>query len=234
MIPSKTWFPLSLQERAAWFENFATQFSVVGAGLGFTPAEVAAVEADNDIVEFLASAAVAIEAYKDAIRQYRIIVTEGSTGDPIPSFPADPALTPPPGALPGLFERLDSLVKRIRVAPSYTPEAGALLGIIPSKPDPIAPVDLKPVIKAGDSFGEYKYQVDATRLGQPAYRVEIQRKGESNWETAGVSLSNPFLGTLTPSTPGDPERVYVRAWLLGKNNEPVGEPSDPTYVTVNP
>lgn len=36
MIPNRRWFPGTLQERAAWFDNFDTQMQAIGAGLGFT------------------------------------------------------------------------------------------------------------------------------------------------------------------------------------------------------
>ena len=64
--------------------------------------------------------------------QYRKIITEGDIGDPTPEFPANPAFALPVVQPTGIFERLNNLVERIRVAPNYTAETGALLGIIPS------------------------------------------------------------------------------------------------------
>ena len=233
MIPSRTWFPLSLQERAAWFDNFNAQFGAIGVGLGFTIADAAAVTSDNDMIQFLASAAVTIDAYTQAVRQYRIAITEGNIGEPTPVFPLNLDLVAESLAKTGIFERLDNLVKRIRVAPTYTPEAGALLGIIPSKPDSIGEADLKPVIKASESFSNYKFTLNVTRLGMEAFKVQILRNGNGNWTDNGFATSNPFDVTVTPTTPGQPERIQVRAILMQKN-EPVGQPSDPTYVTVNP
>lgn len=89
MIPSRRWFPLSLQERAAWFDNFRNVFSVNGVSLGFTPANIASVENDNTCVQFLAATAVSLEAFKNAVLQYRVIVTEGKIGEPTPAFPAN-------------------------------------------------------------------------------------------------------------------------------------------------
>lgn len=89
------------------------------------------------------------------------------------------------------------------------------------------------MIKAGLSAQDYKFTVDVTRLGMPAYKVEIQRQGGVNWTDAAFATTNPCEVTVTPTTPDQPERIYVRAQLM-KNNEPVGIPSDPTYVTINP
>ena len=52
MVPSNRWFPSTLQDRAAWFQNFATQFGSLAATLGFLPAQVTAVNADRDDMLF--------------------------------------------------------------------------------------------------------------------------------------------------------------------------------------
>ena len=67
MIPSKRWFPSGWQERAAWYQNFSTQFSAVGVSLGFTAAEITAVEDDNLVIQFLADTMVEINAFDDAV-----------------------------------------------------------------------------------------------------------------------------------------------------------------------
>ena len=233
MIPSRNWFPQSLQDRAGWYLNFSVQFAPIALNLGFTAPEIASMTADSNVMQFLASSTNTIDAYKDAARQYRIIVTEGDIGQPEAFYPPNLTLGPPDDVLPGMFERLDKAVKKIRAASTYTPEIGALLGIIPSKPDSIGEADLKPVIKASESFSNYKFTLNVTRLGQEAFKVQILRNGNGNWTDNGFATSNPFDVTVTPTTPGQPERVQVRAILLQKN-EPVGQPSDPTYVTVNP
>src|SRR5688572_4912499 len=147
MIPNNKYFPMSLQERAAWFQNFAENFSVVAVSLGFLPAMITQVTADNDDFQFCASSALTVNAYAKAVRQYRLTVTEGAVGDPAPSFPVNPSLNPPAQVPTGIFERLDELVKRIRVAPTYTPEIGALLGIIPAASGGFAPEEMQPVLK---------------------------------------------------------------------------------------
>ena len=233
MIPSRRWFPGTLQERAAWYQNFNTQFATVALSLGFLPADVTSVTADFELLEFLANTATEKAAFNEALRQYRLIITEGDIGDPAPGYPTSPVVDPPSVRPTGLFERLDDLVKRIRVAPAYTAETGALLGIIPSTPAAPLLDEMKPVIKASESFGLFKFNLDVTRMGMSAFRVEIQRKGSDKWDAVAFATNNPAEVTVTPTTPGAPERILVRAVLM-KNNEQVGQPSDPTFVTVNP
>ena len=96
MIPNATYVPTSLQERAAWMQNFATQFAVLGVNpLGFTAPRVAAVGADNEDFQFLAMATVELEAFMTGFRLYRKALTEGNIGEPTPSYPANPSLAPP-------------------------------------------------------------------------------------------------------------------------------------------
>ena len=66
----------------------------------------------------------------------------------------------------------------------------------------------------------------------PGYKIQIQRNGQNTWQDVAFADSNPCEVTITPTTLGESERILVRAILIRKN-EPVGEPSDPTYVTVN-
>ena len=145
MIPSPRWFPTSLQDRAAWYQNFQTQFAAVAVSFGFTAGDISIVDKDNQIMQFLADTIVQLEAYKKAVGQFREIITEGDIGDPTPAFPANPAFALPVEQPTGIFERLVDLVERIKAAPAYTNETGALLGIIASAPDSISPEDVKPV-----------------------------------------------------------------------------------------
>jgi hypothetical protein len=236
IFPSRKWYPQNLADQVLWWANFATQFAAIGLGLGFTAGEIAAVQDDNSVMQFLAQTREAVEAYVKAIRQYTNDIRELPIGEPTPAFPADPSFTLPNVVATGINQRLDELVDRVLAAPGYTNEIGALLGIIPTGPTgPGAntPVDeLKPVIKTSQSFSDYKFTVNVTRLGQSGYKVQIQRDG-GEWIDAGFATTNPLVITVTPTDPGKPERIMVRAILLNQN-QPVGEPSDPTYVTVNP
>lgn len=234
MRPSPRWFPSGLQEQAAWFENFTTQFTALAAGLGFTGGEATAVGKDNDVMQFLAEATVEVKAFEDAVRQYRMIITEGDIGDPTPSFPANPALTPAAAMPTGIFERLNDLVERIRVAPSYTNETGALLGIIPSKSDSLAPGDVKPVIKVFPAQSGYHFSVVVEKREKAdMWNVEVRRVGQEKWQNIKTASGKSVDVHIEPTTDGAPEQLQVRVQLL-KSNENYGQMSDVVYVTVNP
>ena len=234
MIPSPRWFPSGLQVRAAWFQNFSTQFSAIAVSLGFTAADATAVDKDNQIMQFLADTMVQLEAYKKGIVQFNRVMTEGDIGDPTPDFPANPAFALPVVQPTGIFERLNNLVERIRVAPNYTPETGALLGIIPTTSESIAPGDVKPLSQVFAAQTGYEFSVVAeNREKADSWNVEIRRAGQEKWETVKTATGKSVNVVITPTTPDKPEQLQVRVQLR-KNNQNYGQPSDIVPVTVNP
>lgn len=234
MIPSQKWFPGSLAARALWFLNFYTQFAIVGPSLGFTAAEIASVEDDNALMQFLADIFNQAKAYDSALTQYRRLVTEGDIGDVTPAFPANPTFVLGKTIATGLFERLDKLRTRIFAAPNYTAETGALLGILPSQPDSIAPADAKPSIQVFAAQTGYTFSVVAAdRAESDMWDVFVLRKGAANWTSAGRFTGKSTDISVTPTNPGDAEQMQVRVQLR-KSNQNYGQPSDVVYVTVNP
>ena len=199
MIPSRSWFPASLQERAAWFQNFAVQFSPIAASLGFLPAVVTQVASDNDDFQFCASQTVEVEAFAKAFRAYRQTVTEGNVGEPAPAYPLNPSAVPPAQVPTGIFERLDELVKRIRVAPAYTAEIGALLGIVPAQSNNILPEELQPVLKVTTLPGSV-VQVKFTRGDTNGIFVETKIDNSETWNSVGVYPTSPAV-LVIPQNP---------------------------------
>ena len=233
MIPSKNWFPTTIQERSAWFNNFINVFVPLGPSLGFSAAEVTAMQDDQQDFASIAVTQEALDNFSSAFRQFRISVTEDPVGTPLPTFPAVTWTGPPNGVPAGVFQRLIEAVDRIRAHPTYTDEMGANLGIKPAAKVPEIEANLKPTIKVEAAEFAYKFSANVARQGQPAFKLQIQREGSSDWTDAVVSTSSNIEYTVTPTTPGQPERILVRA-ILYKGSEAIGQPSDPTYVTVNP
>jgi hypothetical protein len=232
MIPSFRWFPYGLQERAAWYQNFSTQFSAVGVSLGFTPSELTEVDEDNQVMQFLANTVVQLDAYKDAVGKYREIITEHAIGQPTPAFPANPSFNLPIIQPTGIFQRLVELVDRIKSAPAYTDEIGALLGIIPKTPDSISPEDVKPKIEAFAAQSGYMFSVVVANRGKAnMWEVQIRRAGQEKWQTVKTASGKSVDVEVQPTEDGKPEQVQVRVQLL-KDNQPYGMLSDMVSVTV--
>ena len=233
-VPSNKWFPTTLQDRAAWYLNFVDVFTPIGVAFGFTPAEVTAFQEDQADLQAIAQLQESLDNASAAFRQFRISVTEDPVGTPQPTFPSLTWTAPANGVPAGMFQRLISAVDRIRAQPNYTDELGANLGIKPSASGPEPEATVKPTIKVSAAEFGYKLTANVVRQGQPGFKLQMQREGESSWTDAVVATATSSIEyTVTPTTPGQPERILVRA-ILYKGTDAVGLPSDPTYVTVNP
>lgn len=229
-----SWFPTNLIERAAWFQNFAAQFSAVAVSLGFTAAQVTQVNNDSSVMQFFANLKNELQSIEDAVRAYRKIITEGDTGDVTPAFPAWTLPLPPVLVDTGLFERLERLVDKIKLADNYTEEIGALLGIIPTASGQTPPEQLKATIKAEPvAAGGYKFNAFVGKQGMDGFKVQIRRMDSETWTDAAFGTSSPLEVAVTPNAPNQPEQIQARSILLRKN-QPVGQPSDAVYVTVTP
>ena len=233
MIPSQAWFPTSIVERAAWFRNFTKNFSVIGPSLGFSTAEIAEVEADNEVVQFLAGAINQNNAYTRALQMLQKTLTQGEIGEPASALPVPPVFTPPPLTAPGIFARLNKTVKRVRFAPNYTDEVGAVLGIIPGKTLRVPTHDHVPKVNVATLPGGYRFAVRVAKLRMDAFEVQIKRNSNGHFEPAAIGTASPLEVALTPLNPGEPEQIYVRVRMI-KANKPVGQFSDLVQVTVNP
>jgi hypothetical protein len=230
-IPSNSWFPQSLQERAAWYDNFNTQMQAIGTTLGLTAGDLSDVQKDNDVMQFLANTAVEADAFIDAIRQYRKIITEGEIGDPNPPFPANPAFALPASVDTGMFERLVDWVDRIRAAPAYTGEQGALAQIIPQQDEEIEETELKPALKASSLPGN-QVEVGFTRGKTQGIEIEIRVDNDAAWQNVGRYFSSPAALDIADGT-GLPRGVQIRARYV-KNNQAVGLNSDTVNVVTTP
>ena len=233
MIPSNKWFPSNLADRALWYKNFSEQLAIgtMGTSLGLSAADMTTITDDNSVMQFLAGATAYFEAYMDGVREYRKTITEGDIGDappPFPTFVSPGTVTAVPT---GIFERLDQFVKRIRVAPAYTPEAGGLLGIIPTKGDDLIESDLKPILKTSAMPGNV-VEVQFTRGKTDGILIETRVDNAIPWTSAGNFFKSPAALNI-PDGNGLPHSVQIRGrFVIG--NEPVGLNSETYNVVTTP
>lgn len=231
MIPSKTWYPTSLQERAAWHDNFATNFGAIATTLGFVAADVTAVLADNAVMQFLATTATSIQAYSDAVRSFRRVVTEHNVGDPIPAFPPDFTPVPPPSVPTGIFERTDFFARRIRVSAAYTEEVGSLLGVIPKTPESTPIGGTKPVLVVA---AKPNSNVEVTFVRGRSGGISLQTiTDKGDWVDAGRFVRSPAALLIPHNADHLPRSVQVRGRFLD-GNDPVGDWSDVSTVQTIP
>lgn len=233
MVPSKTYFPLALGERADWYANFNTMFAVYAVALGFTVADVDAIADDNAAFQLIATLAVAVSSYEKSMTAYRKQILEGKVGTPggeIPPVPAYPVTLPIPAS--GLFERLDNLVKRIRLSATYTPEIGAALGIVPSPTPEVDPESMKPDPSLRVEPGNVVL-VDYVRGKADGIEIQYMLDHSGIWINGG-RFTKPTATLQIPQSTGDlPRFVQVRArYVIG--DVAIGQFSDIDSISTNP
>lgn len=233
MLPNQRWFPTNRTARAAWYGNFSEQFEKIAVSLGFSLADINAVKADNEIVQFTARSMTAAKAYSKALQNFQRLVTQGGIGEASPQFPAAPNFTPPPMVPAGIWERLERLRRRIKAAPAFTNETAAVLGLIPSQERRFSAMDSLPKMKAAGLDSGYRFNVGVTRQRMDGFQVQISRNGSDLWENIAFGTASPLTVEVVPSNPGQAEQILVRVQLY-KANKPVGMFSDGSYVTIVP
>lgn len=231
MIPSKRWFPTTLRERSAWMKNFARQLAIVGPSLGFSAAEIDSVNKDAEDLESLAASIRSAEAFMSALREFRISLTEDRIGTPTP-VPPNFSFVPPPNGVPaGIFQRLDRLVRRIRTAPAYTDEVGALLNILHSRSEPAQESEMSPSIRPSAMPGNI-VEVRFTRGDTDGVSIQMQLDKDEEWRDAGRFFKSPAELQI-PDGDGLPRAVRLRArYVIG--NHAVGQNSDIVNVVTTP
>lgn len=231
MNPSSKWFPTNFSDRAAWFNNFATAFATIGPTLGFSAGEISKLQDDNDTMQFLVNYLPQAEAYVESVRGYRRAVTEGDADGSVPTFPTMTLSAPVTPVPQGIYERLDNLVKRIRLASGYSEEEGTQLGIIPKKPGSISPGDAKPVI-VGDTDPGNVVTVKF-RKGQFSgifLQVSIDK---GPWVDQGRFTRSPATLNIPQGPDELPRLVALRARYLDGDTT-VGENSDVVVIRTTP
>jgi hypothetical protein len=231
MIPSKRWFPRNLTEQAAWLQNFALQLSVVGSTFGITPAEITQMTQDAADFQSIVRTTFAADAFMKGLKEFRLSVAEAKIGSPTPTFPAITFSAPPNGVPAGIFQRLDSLVRRIRAAVAYTDETGAMLGIIPAKNADLNHDELQPSIKAF-ALPPNVVEIAFTRGQTHGISIEIKIDKDEKWTPAGRFFKSPARLNIPDGT-GLPRAVQIRARYLD-GNLAIGQNSDIINIVTLP
>jgi hypothetical protein len=214
-----------------WYNSFATAFAVIGPQLGFTNIDLQTVADDNQMMQFLGQNVPLVENYAEAVRAFRRSITEGDVDGTTPTFPTIGTLAPGQPVPQGIYERLDNLVKRIRLAPNYTEEEGEQLGIIPKKSQSIAPETAKPAITAATDPGNVIFV--KFKKGQFSGVFLQTSVDKGNWQDQGRFTRSPIEITIPQNQDELPRLVALRArYLVGDNA--VGEWSDTVTVQTTP
>jgi hypothetical protein len=100
--------PRTDNELIVWLNNFAGTFATHATALGFSAADVTAVQNDAVMLQYLVGDLV--PAYKNALQArtaYKNLIKDGPIGSPGGVVPAAPTLAAPPASVaPGIMPRI--------------------------------------------------------------------------------------------------------------------------------
>lgn len=131
--------PLGDSEKVVWLNNFTTKLSTNATLLGFTAAEITALQKDNAFYSYLVST---IELFRQNLLNfigYKNMAKYANKDQHIGALPTLPTMgTPPPAVTEGIFDRVSKMAARAKLSANYTENIGADLGII----SPVETVDV--------------------------------------------------------------------------------------------
>jgi hypothetical protein len=140
--------PQDDQAKADLLDNLALKLPGYATVLGVTPAEVASVQADAAMFNYVMDMQEAYKTFKQKVSDHKNLLRDGPLGAPMSALPVFPALPVAPAAVEaGIFARIRKLAGRIKNHLAYTKDIGEDLGIVGDEQVIDIP-NLKPVLKS--------------------------------------------------------------------------------------
>lgn len=226
-MAKNNYLPRTDKDRVIWLNNFANKFAANATTLGFTTAEVTAVNNDAAMWAFLVLLA---EIYTTAKKQrvdYKNLLRDGPLGKAGGAVPVAPVTGAVPTVVaPGIFPRIAKLVQRIKSATAYNEAIGKDLGIIATQAQAFDAVNMKPTLKLVIKGGQV--EVQWTKGDSDGIRIEVDR-GTGTWSFLAIDTVPHYTDT-TPIT-GPAIWKYRAMYLV--NDELVGQWSDVASIAVS-
>lgn len=226
----KFWWPGAMPDQMVLVQNFQQKIDNYGTPLGLTAADLTAAQ---DLCSSIIGAYNHAEGCRlsmQATTQWRDQVFTGEpVGSAVPAPPVFPAVGTPPYKV-GSVKLFFSLRDRIVAAPGYTQAIGEDLGIVGVEASRPAPSSIVPELRAETSTG-YWVNLSGSMQGMDALKVEYSRNGV-DFQTVAFLTNTPGGFQVTPQNPTQPERGFIRAVFI-KRNEEIGMFSANYPVTVS-
>ena len=123
--------PASDSEKGIWLNNFTIKLAIYATLLGFTPAEITALQKDNAFFQYLISTIEVFSQYLLNLIGYKNMAKHALINQHIGALPTVPSMGTAPAAVSeGIFDRVSKMATRIKANPNYTENIGADLGIL--------------------------------------------------------------------------------------------------------
>lgn len=225
-MPKSGYIPRTDKECAPWLSNFASKFAESATSLGFTAADVTALNNDSAMFSYLVSLVETYTTAKEQRVKYRDLIKNGPIGTPGGAMPVVPTVIPAPALVPpGILPRVKLLVARIKTSPTYTEAIGKGMGIIGA--EQIADyTEVKPSIKLLMKGG--RVEVQWIKGDSDGIRIEVDR-GTGTW----TFLATDTVPHYTDTAPITAAATWKYRAMYFVADEPVGLWSDVVSITVS-
>lgn len=224
-------FPRTEAEINVFMQNLVVKLPALQPTLDLTALDITLLQESAANFNYLVNIAQTVSDTKEAFTDFKQEVFYGELySEPVP--PTFPVITPPETVSGGIVPWLKGLLKRIKAAPGYTEQIGEELGLIVDDPAALVPGDITPELTL-ISLDNGDIEIKFKKFGLPAIRVDWRRKGETDWNLAGVYTSSPAIHSHPSDPPGDAESREYRGVLMQKNT-PVSKFSDISVIATNP
>lgn len=198
-------------------QNFLSKFALYGPGLGFNAAAITAAQALCNAFIGAVNATEAARASMQAMTQWRDDILTGEADGRTPQPPVFPVVGPvtyPAGVVKAFMKLREQIV----ASPTYTIAIGEDLGIVGPETSRPAPGSVTPELRATTSTG-YRVDLAGSMQGMDALKVEYSRDGGDTFQTVAFLTNTPAEFQVTPVNPAVPEKGFIRAVFIKKNEE---------------
>lgn len=227
----RSWFPLSLSEQAAFYRNFTRVFAENAVALGFSAEDVAKLEADNAVMQFLAQMQLNIKVFKRSFQSFRDNMTKGLSEN-TEKFTPFKMIDIPTEVEPNMFDRLFYLSDRIVGAKGYEESLGIRLGILPPPKKSLIVDELEPKLKAR-SIGQANLEVRFVRGKTSGVNLYYIHSNDDRRHDLGRFIHSPAIVRFPLIEEDKPEQILLFArYLIG--NDAVGKFSPMIELIVAP
>lgn len=230
-------YPSGMDGKAIWHKTFAANLPGLAAKYNITPAQLAAVAADNAWIQFWVAQRSAAATFASQLAAY---FNSLSGNDPSLDPPVTPAFTlpvPPAEVPPGIEFRSREIARHIKGHSSYAEPDGTLLGIIGEFSGTLSTSSsIKPKIQTAAASSNYGFTVSVSMRGKSdAWQVWASLAGENKWQNIATATGRSATVAYTPLDQDNkvPYQLHIRVQLR-RSNRDYGEVSSIAPVTVNP
>lgn len=130
-MSAQQYLPSSDNDRVIWLNNMNAALPQFAGALGLSVADLQILNADAVYFAFMVQYQNDLRQHLQAITQFKNNTRSNSLQSNMGTLPVFMPPTPPPAVPAGIFNRVATLVLRIKRAPGYTAAIGQALNIIP-------------------------------------------------------------------------------------------------------